>query len=200
LAAAFLRLFFAGLPPNAAADLPALPAALPKRPSPRGEDERRLLYVAMTRAKETLTLMRAEGGRNPYFVDLGTVEGVADTLPSQRPEHRPDINLRYVTLGPADVDIGFAGRRRSADPSHERIASLSPGGKVLVGGRHVQTAEGRPVGRLASKTALKISASATGSVSGILVRTLEQTPAEYRSGVKVDRWQTVLVELVLPDG
>ena len=53
-----------------------------------GEDERRLLYVAMTRAKETLTLMRAEGGRNPYFVDLGTVEAVADMLPSQRPEHR----------------------------------------------------------------------------------------------------------------
>ena len=62
-----------------------------------GEDERRLLYVAMTRAKETLTLMRAEGGRNPYFVDLGTVEGVVDMLPSQRPEHRPDIDLRYVT-------------------------------------------------------------------------------------------------------
>jgi len=165
-----------------------------------GEDERRLLYVAMTRAKETLTLMRAEGGRNPYFVDLGTVEGVADALPNQRPEHRPDINLRYVTLGPADVDIGFAGRHRSADPLHERIASLSPGGKVIVGGRHVQTAEGHPVGRLASKTDLKINASAIGSVSGILVRTLEQTPAEYRSGVKVDRWETVLVELVLPGG
>jgi len=165
-----------------------------------GEDERRLLYVAMTRAKETLTLMRAEGGRNPYFVDLGTVEGVADTLPRQRPEHRPDINLRYVTLGPADVDIGFAGRHRSADPLHERIASLSPGGKVIVGGRYVQSAEGHPVGRLASKTDLKISVSATGSVSGILVRTLEQTPAEYRSGVKVDRWETVLVELVLPGG
>ena len=37
-----------------------------------GEDERRLLYVAMTRAKETLTLMRAEGGRNPYFCLLYT--------------------------------------------------------------------------------------------------------------------------------
>lgn len=65
-----------------------------------GEDERRLLYVAMTRAKETLTLMRAEGGRNPYFVDLGTVDGVVDTLPGLRPAHRPDIDLRYITLGP----------------------------------------------------------------------------------------------------
>jgi hypothetical protein len=83
---------------------------------------------------------------------------------------------------------------------HERIANLSAGGKVIVGGRHLQTAEGHSVGKLASKTDLKISASATGSVSGILVRTLEQTPAEYRSGVKVVRWETVLVELVLPSG
>lgn len=64
-----------------------------------GEDERRLLYVAMTRAKETLTSMRAEGERNPYFVDLGTVEGVVGTVPRQRPEYPPGINLRYVSLG-----------------------------------------------------------------------------------------------------
>ena len=164
------------------------------------EDERRLLYVAMTRAKETLTLMRAEGGRNPYFVDLGTIEGVVDTLPRQRPEHRPEINLRYIALGPADVDIGFAGRHQANDPLHKRIASLSSGEKVIVDSRYVKAPEGHTVGRLASKTDLKISASVTGSISGILVRTLEQTPAEYRTGVKVDRWETVLVELVLPGG
>lgn len=163
-----------------------------------GEDERRLLYVAMTRAKETLTLMRAEGGRNPYFVDLGTVEGVVDMLPHQRPQQRPDINRRYVTLGPTDVDIGFAGRHPSDSPLHQRIASLSQGARVIVSGRHVQTPEGQPVGRLASKTDLKLSASAEGSVTGIMVRTREQTQAEYLASVKVDRWETVLVELVVP--
>jgi ATP-dependent DNA helicase RecQ len=92
-----------------------------------GEDERRLLYVAMTRAKETLTVMRAEGGRNPYLVDLGTVEGVVDLLPSTRPEHRRDIARRYVSLGPSDVDIGFAGRLASSDQVHSRIADISWG-------------------------------------------------------------------------
>ena len=157
-----------------------------------------LLYVAMTRAKETLTLMRAEGGRNPYFVDLGTVEAVADMLPSQRPEHRSDIDLRYLNLGPADVDIGFAGRHGPSDLLHERIAELSPGDVVIVSGRHVKTGDGQPVGRLASKTDLKTSSPVAGSVSGILVRTREQTPPAYLENVKVDRWETVLVELVLP--
>jgi len=165
-----------------------------------GEDERRLLYVAMTRAKETLTLMRAEGGRNPYFVDLGTVEGVIDTLPRQRPEHRQDINLRYVTLGPADVDIGFAGRFRAHDPVHKNIASLAQGEAVVINDRQVKTLDGRTVGRLASKTALISSTPVTGSVSGVLVRTRDQTPTEYRTSVKVERWEAVLLELVVPEG
>jgi len=163
-----------------------------------GEDERRLLYVAMTRARETLTLMRAEGGRNPYFIDLGTVDGVVDLLPTQRPEHRADINRRYVSLGPADVDIGFAGRHRPEDRLHERIAGLSPGDTVIVSGGQVTTNDRQVVGRLASKTDLKTNAAVTGKVSGVLVRTREQTPAEYRASVKVDRWETVLMELVLP--
>ena len=162
-----------------------------------GQDGRRVLYVAMTRAKETLTLMRAEGGRNPYFVDLGTVEGVVDTLPRQRPEHRPDINLRYVTLGPADVDIGFAGRHGPSEPLHQRIARLSPGDPVSVSGRLVETGDRQPVGRLASKTHLGIAGPVTGSISGILVRTRDQTPTGYRPNLKADRWETVLVEVVL---
>ena len=119
-------------------------------------------------------------------------------LPSQRPEHRPDIDLRYLTLGPADVDIGFAGRHGPSDLLHQRIAGLSPGETVIVSGRHVKTSDGQPVGRLASKTDLKTSSPVAGSVSGILVRTREQTPPEYLEKVKVDRWETVLVELVLP--
>ncbi len=164
-----------------------------------GEDERRLLYVAMTRAKETLTLMRAEGGRNPYFVDLGTVEGVVDMLPCQRPERRPDISRRYVSLGPADVDIGFAGRHGPADPLHQRISRLSPGDQVSVSGRLVKTSDGQPVGRLANKTELKTDGPVAGAVSGILVRTRAHTPAEYQPSLKADRWETVLIELVLPD-
>lgn len=164
-----------------------------------GEDERRLLYVAMTRAKETLTLMRAEGGRNPYFVDLGTVEGVVDMLPCQRPERRPDISRRYVSLGPADVDIGFAGRHGPADPLHQRISRLSPGDQVSVSGRLVKTSDGQPVGRLANKTELKTDGPVAGAISGILVRTRAHTPAEYQPSLKADRWETVLIELVLPD-
>jgi ATP-dependent DNA helicase RecQ len=152
----------------------------------------------MTRTGETLTVMRAEGGRNPYLVDLGTVEGVIDLLPSVRPEHRQDIDRQYLTLGPADMDIGFAGRHKADDPVHRRIADLVPGSEVIVDGRHLKTRLGHPVGRLASKTDLKVVGALQGKVSGILVRTQEQTPPEYQAILKTDRWETVLVELIVP--
>ena len=99
---------------------------------------------------------------------------------------------------PVSIVIGFAGRHRAHDPVHKHIASLSQGEAVVINDRQVRTPDGRTVGKLASKTDLKSSAQVTGSVSGILVRTREQTPTEYQAGLKADRWETVLVELVLP--
>ncbi len=162
-----------------------------------GEDEHRLLYVAMTRAKETLTMMRAEGGRNPYLVDLGTVAGVVDLLPLLRPDVRPELNRRYLTLGPADVDIGFAGRHAADHPIHRHIAALVPGDDIVVDNRHLKSTRGEVVGKLASKTRLDVDGPVVGRLSGVLVRTREQTPPEYRLSVKADRWESLLVELVL---
>ncbi|WP_298826364.1 RecQ family ATP-dependent DNA helicase [uncultured Piscinibacter sp.] len=164
-----------------------------------GEDERRLLYVAMTRAKETLTVMRAEGGRNPYLVDLGTVDGVIDLLPAVRPDQRRDIDRRYASLGPADVDIGFAGRLATDDPAHARIASLSCGSEVRVADKRISTTDGVLVGKLANKTVPPPSPT-RGVVTGILVRTREQSPPEYQAALKADRWETVLVEMVVEPG
>jgi ATP-dependent DNA helicase RecQ len=140
--------------------------------------------------------MRAEGGRNPYLVDLGTVDGVIDLLPTSRPEHRHDIDRRYVALGPADVNIGFAGRSDAGSPLHRHIAKLTTGDEVVVSGRHIQTGEGQVVGRLAAKTHLG-AGDIPGTVAGVMVRTLEQTPPEYHDGLKSRRWETVLVELVI---
>lgn len=163
-----------------------------------GEDERRLLYVAMTRARETLALMRAEGGRNPYLVDLGTVDGVAGLLPTHRPAWRADIERRYVAVGPADVDIGFAGRQGPQAAGHRRIAALQPGDEVFIEDRRIRTGQGEVVGRLARRTELGIPGTVRARVSGILVRTRDQTPPEYLDAIRTERWETVLVEAVVP--
>lgn len=99
---------------------------------------------------------------------------------------------------PMRPDIGFAGRHKAHGPVHKHIASLSQGAAVVISDRQVRTPDGRTVGKLVSRTDPKSSAQVTESLSGVMVRTREQTPAEYSAGVKVDRWETVLLELVLP--
>jgi ATP-dependent DNA helicase RecQ len=164
------------------------------------EDERRLLYVAMTRARQTLTLMRAEGGGNPYLVDLGTVDGVKDQLPGVRPQHRADLERRYLMLGPTSMDIGFAGRKVPKDPVHQSIASLRPGDPVEVKGRFVQAVSGQVVGRLAASVNEISLQGRRASVVAVMVRTRSQTPEQYWPSLQADQWETPLVEVQLATG
>lgn len=164
------------------------------------EDERRLLYVAMTRARQTLTLMRAEGGRNPYLVDLGTVGGVQDRLPLVRPQHRADLERRYVMLGPESLDIGFAGRKAPAHPVHRAIANLRPGDPVEVKGRHVYSSSGQEVGRLATRVDEIPLQGRVAFVVAVMVRTRFQTPEEYWPSLQADQWETPLLEIKFGGG
>jgi hypothetical protein len=81
---------------------------------------------------------------------------------------------------------------------HRDIAALAPGDRVFVVGRHIQTAAGRRIGRLANKIELRFDAAVPATVSGILVRTREQSGSSYAANLRVDRWEAVLVELVVP--
>lgn len=160
------------------------------------ENERRLLYVAMTRARQTLVTIRAEGGRNAYLTDLGSIDGVIEALPHPRPSHRPELDRRFVRLGPADFDIGFAGRRAPADPMHEWIAQVRPGDPVHIEDRSLLDATGCVLGRLAKSCGLS-QRRAFGVVTAVMVRTRDQTAAGYLEAVKADRWEVPLVELII---
>ena len=164
----------------------------------QSEDERRLLYVAMTRAKESLVLMRAEGGRNPYLVDVGTLDAVVDTLPETRPVPRPELNRRYMALGPADLDVGYAGRFAAEHPIHQRLASLQTGSPVLIRNRHVTTPDGDAIGRLANKTVLS-GEIVKAHVSGILMMTREQSAAEFKAGILVPAWNVPMIGVALAE-
>ena len=125
----------------------------------KGEDAdapRRLYYVAMTRARRTLALMRFEPGPRPlpdaaapYRVEepppptycrrphplqdvLPDGPSVLHRAPVELPPEPPALESRYRRLGLRDVDIGFAGRRDARHPAHRAIAALSPGDPLEV--------------------------------------------------------------------
>ena len=160
------------------------------------EDERRLLYVGMTRAKETLVLMRAEDGRNACLVDLATVSGVLHVLPEPRPVRNPALDRRYVSLGPAEVDLGYAGRKPPSDAVHRHLAQLRVGDALRLHGRDLETTEGDSIGKLALKVSLD-GHIRSAHVTGIMVRTKERTDAKYLDAIRCDSWEVTLAEVVL---
>jgi ATP-dependent DNA helicase RecQ len=87
----------------------------------RREDERRLFYVGMTRARQTLTLDSVTGAGNPW---IDEIEG--DWLMRLRPQLAPpppEVTARhYRLLSPADLDLGYAGRFA---PDHRIHACLN---------------------------------------------------------------------------
>jgi len=162
-----------------------------------GDDDRRLLYVAMTRARQTLVTIRAEGGRNAYLTDLGSVDGVAEDLPTVRPTYRPELDRRYVTLGPADVFLGYAGRQPAGSRIHADLAAVRVGDTVRVVARRLTDRHGRVLVPLAKKCDLP-DVPLTGEIFAVILRTRAQTPPDYLSTVRIDQWEVPLAEVVLP--
>lgn len=168
----------------------------------RNEDKdaaRRLYYVAMTRAKETLALLR-NGEPNSFLPALGDSSSCV-VRPAPRLD-APGANLsrRFQRLTLADVNLGFAGCFAADRPVHRAIAALQPGDRVNLvsaGDRlELQDLAGRPVGRLAKKFAVLDGYRVVEArVSAITAWSKDANP-EYADSAKVERWEVVLPELI----
>ena len=173
-----------------------------------GEDAdapRRLYYVAMTRARQTLTLMRLPG---PHpFQDA--LSGVPATLlrndPAALPPAAPELARRYQRLSLRDVFLGFAGYRDPDHPVHKAIAALAPGDSLRVGSggdrQDLLDQSGVVVGQLAR--GFKAPAGmrfASATVLAVVNWDREKSESPYRDGLRSEAWEVVVPELVFePD-
>ena len=87
------------------------------------DEERRLYYVAMTRARETLALMRMRATM-PLQETLSDDPALLTRGPVELPAAPDGMTRRLRRLSLADVDLGFVGRCDSGHPVHEAIAGL----------------------------------------------------------------------------
>jgi ATP-dependent DNA helicase RecQ len=167
-----------------------------------GEDERRLLYVGLTRARETLTLGCLSGDAAPWRDEID-----GDWLLRLRSECAappPEIMARrYRLLTPADLDLGFAGRLPPDHPVHARLGALQTGDRLepRAEGQRVLLCdgEGLALGQL-SKRASADWAPRLGQVEGIKViallrRRREDGDPAYREHCRSDIWEVPLVEI-----
>ncbi|MBA2593261.1 MAG: ATP-dependent helicase [Gammaproteobacteria bacterium] len=158
-----------------------------------GVEERRLLYVAMTRARETLSLFQSRD--NPFLCALGDSEAVRTVEPKVLPLPSAALDRIHRELTPRDVDLGYAGRRAAEHPVHAAIARLRVADQLDLIERDIRDGAGHMVGRLAKGYALPDRTLAAVKVSAIVVRKPRGQEDQLRARPKVDKWETVLCDL-----
>ena len=173
----------------------------------RGEDAdapRRLYYVAMTRARQTLGLARFPGS-HPLQDALPDSPSILHRAPIEVPRAAPELTRRYRRLSLRDVFLSFAGYRPSGHPLHRAISALSPGDllqvRVKANRWELQDRNGTVVGRLAGGFEAPAGMRcAFATVLAIATWDRERSEPEYRGGIRCDSWEVVVPELVFePD-
>jgi ATP-dependent DNA helicase RecQ len=169
--------------------------------SSNSDDERRLYYVGMTRAKETLLLCESVRSTNPFSPSLSGLGILRIPLPKNI--LRPDVlGQRYIALGLADVDLGYAGRKLASHLVHSALEHLDYRSPLAL-----KRTEKR-IELIDPKSGISVAAIAKGfrfpegnivaiNVDSIINRFRSQTHSNFSHHVKVDRWSVPLVTLTV---
>lgn len=157
------------------------------------DEARRLYYVGMTRAQETLTLCEFGPG-NVFTGSLGGF-ALAKTFSGRQDPH---LDVQYQTLSLKDIDIGFPGRQSLRADIHEAIRRIEPGDRLsftLEGDRYViRSLSGELLGRTSKSFRLEVTPEECQTV-GIIIRYAEDTDPAYRESVKCEQWEIVVPRL-----
>ena len=170
----------------------------------RNEDAdapRRLYYVAMTRAKETLTLARFPSQHHfqAPLLQLPAVLQRQAPVPAAPPEQ---LGYSYRQLGLSDVDLSFPGRRPPSDPIHKAISKLSSGDTINVRLNadpwQLTDQNGNTVGRLARSFTPPASMTCiSATVAAVINWSRDNSTPEFRDRIRSDTWEVVIPELTL---
>ena len=172
-----------------------------------GEDDeatRRLYYVAMTRARLTLTLMRGTGPEmtaRALQASLEELESIVSRRPGE-PEGVADANGAVIKrYGLRDVNLGYAGLFPEGHGIHRALEDARTGDPLALvennGKCDIRDAQGRMLGRMAKRFEPPDGSTlAAATVDGIF---RWSTGGQAREGEKwqpkVDTWEVVIPEV-----
>ena len=184
------------------------------------ETPRRLYYVSMTRARETLSLISLEDGNRAGSRDrplpagrderagalLQPLRRAPSVLARKAPSPEigdPRLDVRVAECTMADVVLSFAGWSPMNGNAHRAIARLEPGAPLSLlrdnGRWRIFDHAGVQVGRMARKwsppTGMAIERA---FVQGIFTRwAKEEADDERRQRLRCEAWEVVVPELRL---
>ena len=173
--------------------------------TPGNEDPdapRRLYYVAMTRAKETLTLMETGQGNPSTKILREKGDPMERPGPVEVPESTREMRRKFFRTTMKDVNLSFAGRYGERHEVHGAIETLTPGDPLVVRtGQEPwepETPGGVTVERMARTwQAPREDGEVRARVLAVIKWTKDKSEPQYQDRLRRDEWETVIPEFVV---
>jgi ATP-dependent DNA helicase RecQ len=167
------------------------------------EEERRVMYVGMTRAEETLRLMKIPSQPNSFLKEIRGDYTVSKTYTGDVIDN--DLqNKRYELIGLSEIYMDFAGCFHEGHSVHNQLACLEAGKNVVFhqnnSGIEIHDADGCCVGKLskegANKWSQRLDLICQLRVVALLNRDRDDPSEDFLNRIKVDQWELPVLEAV----
>jgi ATP-dependent DNA helicase RecQ len=173
----------------------------------RREEERRLLYVGMTRARASLCLLEMEQQENPFLRELAESAILRRRGASDGQLHSGILDRRYEILGLKDIYLGYAGGFDPHHPIHQKLAELcfSDPVNLVAGASHidVHTTDGVRIARLSKEGerlwAGRLDRITAARILGMMHWSAEDSDPLYRVRFGSTNWELPLIEVMLKE-
>jgi ATP-dependent DNA helicase RecQ len=161
------------------------------------------MYVAMTRAEETLCLLKSQGKPNPFLKEING-NFVMPFTHGGMVEKSDDVHKRYEIAGLKEIYLDYAGGFPQTHPIHSRLAALKTGQRVNLVMKteklEIRDHNGECVGRLSKEGAGRwrehLNNILEVRVVGILQRNRDDPDAPFHKRIKVDKWEFPVLEII----
>jgi ATP-dependent DNA helicase RecQ len=167
------------------------------------EEERRVMYVGMTRAEETLCLMKAAQGANPFLSEIRGDFVVYKTYKTATSDNGLS-EKRYKLIELNAVYLDYAGCFTNDHIIHKHLASLEAGQSVKFCPKaneiEIHTAGGCRVAKLSKEGSAKWSQRMNQicdlRVVALLRRNRDDPQEGFQNRIKADWWELPVLEAV----
>ena len=173
----------------------------PEKSGDEEEEERRLFYVGMSRARQTLQLFHLDGVPHVHLPKEDAPWLLRRSLASEQSARQPP--KLYTVLGMTELYIDYAGMRKERHPLHQVLSGLNAGDLLTARFRNGQVelvAGDVPVARLSQQGreawAERLHEIVELRVLAMVRRRIEDVAPEYRSRYGVAQWELPIVEIV----